>query len=249
MKKTKEWWEEFFPDFRPIFSRVPQKQSNAEARFVIKKLGLKPGQKFLDCCCGIGRLSIPIAKAGIRVTGVDLTKSYLDEFAAKAKRMNLKVEIEHKDMRRINYDRKFDAAGNLWTSFGFFKKESDNLLVLKEMFKALKPGGKFMLHLINRDWIMANFSPSGWSKVGDLKILETREFDYARSVSRGTWTFIKDGKEKDFDVSIRVYSCHELLNMFESVGFVDLESFSTMKEDPISRDNRMMYIIGTRPKR
>ncbi len=248
MKKDSGWWDEFFPAIRPLFSRIPQKQSNAESRFIIKKLGLRPGRRFLDCPCGIGRISIPLAKAGVRVTGVDITKSYLDELAARAKRMKLKIEIEHGDMRRINYDRKFHAAGNLWTSFGYFKKESDNLLVLKKMFKALRPGGRFMLHLINRDWIIANFNPSDWCTAGDIKILESRVFDYKTSVSDGTWTLIKNGEEKTFDVAIRVYSCHELLAMFESVGFVDLEACSTINEDPVSRDKRMMYIIGTRTK-
>lgn len=248
-KKDSGWWDDFFPAFTPIFGIISQKVTNAHARYVIKKLDLKPGKRFLDCACGIGRIALPLAKKGIRVTGVDITQSYLDELAKKARRSGLKIDLQNCDMRRINFDSMFDAGGNLWTSFGFFEKEADNLLVLKRMYRALKPGGKFMLHVINRDWIMAKYNPTDWFEVKGVKVMQKRSFDYARSTNRGTWFFLKDGKEEAFDVNIRMYSYHELIGMFESVGFVDIEGYGSVKDEPISRDTGMMFIIGTRPRR
>jgi ubiquinone/menaquinone biosynthesis C-methylase UbiE len=247
-KKDSGWWDDFFPIFRPFFGLLSQKQTNAQARYIIEKLNLKPGRKFLDCACGIGRISLPLAKKGIRVTGVDITQSYLDELSKKAKQRGLKINVARADMRRINYDSQFDAGGNLWTSFGFFEKESDNRLVVKKMYQALKPGGKFMLHVINRDWIMANYSPRGWQEVAGVKSMEERYFDYSTSVNYGTWHFLKDGEEKSIDVPIRMYSFHELIAMFESVGFIDIEGYGSIKNEPISRDKQMMFIIGTRPR-
>jgi ubiquinone/menaquinone biosynthesis C-methylase UbiE len=246
--KDSGWWDDFFPVFRPFFGLVSQKETNAQARYIIKKLNLKPGKKFLDCPCGFGRICFPLAKNGIRVTGVDITSSYLDELSKRAKRRGLKINPVHADMRRINYDSEFDAAGNLWTSFGYFEKESDNLLVLKKMFSALKPGGKFMLHVINRDWVIAHYQPRGWQEIAGVKSMEERYFDYRSSINYGTWHFIKDGKEKSIDVPIRMYSFHELIAMFKSVGFVDIEGYGSEKDEPISRDKLMMYIIGTKPK-
>lgn len=248
-KKDSGWWDDFFPAFTPIFGIVSQKVTSAHVRYVIKKLDLKPGKRFLDCACGIGRVALPMAKKGIRVTGVDFMQSYLDDLAKKARRSGLKIELQNCDMRRINFDSVFDACGNLWTSFGYFEKESDNLLVLKKMYRALKPGGKFMLHVINRDWIMAKYEPKDWFEFKGVKVMEKRSFDYARSINRGTWVFLKDGKEEAFDVNIRMYSYHELIGMFESVGFVDIEGYGSVKDEPISRDKGMMFIIGTRPGR
>ena len=181
---SKKWWDELFTPFRIVFDSIPASESNAQANYIIKKLKLKPGMKFLDCPCGIGRLSIPIAKKGIKITGVDLTKSYIDEFKIKARKLKLNIKLDVKDMRRINYDSEFDAAGNLWTSFGYFDKESENLLALKKMYKALKPGGMFMLSLINRDWLVANFEHTGWDEYKVLRILQKRVFDYRKSVIR-----------------------------------------------------------------
>ncbi len=247
--KKHEWWDGFFPEFRPFFGLLSQKQTNAHVRSVIEKLNLKPGQKFLDCPCGIGRISLPLAKKGVRVTGVDITQSYLDELSKKAKRSGQKIDVLRGDMRRINYESQFDAGGNLWTSFGYFEKESDNIQVLTKMYRALKPGGKFMLHVINRDWLMVNYQPRGWQQVGDMKSIEERYFDYRTSINHGTWHFIKDGKEKSFETSIRMYSFHELVSIFKSIGFTSIEGYGSTKDEPISRDKMMMFIIGTKPRR
>ena len=246
--KDSGWWDDFFPAFRPLFGMITPKATNAQARYIMKKLDLRPGKKFLDCPCGIGRISLPLAKKGIRVTGVDITESYLDELSRTSKRRGLKIALLHADMRRIHYNSEFDAAGNLWTSFGFFKKESDNRLAIKKMYQSLKPGGKFMLHVINRDWIMANYRERGWQEVAGVKSLEERYFDYSTSVNHGTWRLIKDGDEKVFDVPLRMYSFHELVAMFESVGFANIEGYGSLKDDPIDRDRQMMFIIGTKPR-
>jgi ubiquinone/menaquinone biosynthesis C-methylase UbiE len=254
-KKDSGWWDDFFPTFRPVFVLISAGATNAQARYIIKKLGLREGKSFLDCPCGIGRIAIPLAKKGIRVTGVDITQSYLDELAAKAKRLKSKIEVVHGDMRRIKYDSRFDAAGNLWTSFGYFDKESENLLVLKKMFRALKPGGKFMLHVVNRDWIMANYDPHGWYEIpapggkGTIKIVEKRHFDYRTSINHAVWHFIKDGREKAFEMNLRMYTFHELIRMFEAAGFTDIEGYGSTKDEPICRERMMMFVIGTKPKR
>jgi len=242
------WWNDIYPSFRPFFDTVPARVTHAEVRYFVKKLGLKPGTRFLDCPCGIGRIGLPLARKGVRVTGVDIMRSFLDEFGDKAQRRHLSVKLVHSDMRRISFDRQFDAAGNLWTSFGYFAKESDNLLVLKKMYQALKPGGKFALYVINRDWIMVNYQSRFWSKLKGGVILEERDFDYRTSTSSSVWHFDVGGKKQSFDVDIRMYSFHELVTMFESVGFVDIEGFGSINDDPISRDSRVMFVFGTRPR-
>lgn len=249
MNQTNEWWHEFFPVFRPMFGLMPARATRATVRYVVEKLGLKKGKTFLDCPSGYGRIAIPLARRGIKVTGVDITQSYLDELDRTARRHKLPIRTQHNDMRRIRFDKEFDAAANLWTSFGYFEKETDNVLTLKKMFKALKPGGRFMLHVINRDWIMANYRPNGWQECGDVKALETRHFEFETSINRGIWTFIKDGREKTVHGDIRMYSYHELIAMFKSVGFVDIQGYGSVKDEPIDQNRMMMYVIGTRPKR
>ncbi len=222
MKKNSEWWHEFFTSFRPVFDQIPAKTTSAQIRYIIKKLGLKSGRTFLDCPCGIGRIALPLAKKGIKVTGVDFYKPYLDELDKKAKKRGLKIKLVNRDMRRIDFKNRFDAAANIWTSLGYFDKESDNLLVLKKMYMALKRGGKFILAVINRDYIVSDFRERGWFKAGNHTIFEDSEFDFATSTTKSTWYFQKGGKTETHSMRIRVYSYHEIKAMLEKVGFTDV---------------------------
>jgi cyclopropane fatty-acyl-phospholipid synthase-like methyltransferase len=244
--KTKDWWVDFFPEFRPLFGIVPGKVTNREVAYIIRKLGLKAGMSFLDCPCGIGRISIPLARKGIKVTGVDITGSYLAELSQKSKKLGLPISTVHADMRKISFDSKFDAAGNVWTSFGYFEKESDNLMVLKKLYTALKPGGKLLLHLMNRDWVVKNFTPCDMVELKGMKIIDNRHFDFKTSISISQWHFIKDGNERVFESRIRMYAWHELHDMMPRAGFSDVQGFGSMDNAPIDSNSRMLYIMATK---
>jgi hypothetical protein len=96
---------------------------------------------------------------------------------------------------------------------------------------------------------MANFRETDWQEAGGVKSIEKRYFDYRTSIDYGKWIIIKDGKESTFEVNIRMYSFHELIPMFKSVGFTNIEGYGSVKEEPISREKQMMFIIGTKPRR
>lgn len=246
-RKSVDWYDDFFPAFRPLFDAIHPQTTKAEVRAALKYLGLKRGQTFLDCPCGIGRITLPLASHGIRVTGVDFMQSYLDELEAKAARKRLPIETLRADMRRISFDREFDAAGNLWTSFGFFKNESDNQRVINRMYRALKPGGKFMLHVINRDWLIRHYSAEGWTTAGKTRLFERRYFDMATSTNYGR-CIIVDGNKKYYRESrLRLYAYHELIAMFLRAGFVDIVGYGGYHGEAITYESRMMWVVGTRP--
>jgi len=247
--KQSDWWVDFFPAFRPVFDALPARNAKVEANFIAKKLALKPGMKFLDCPCGIGRISIPLAKVGIKVTGVDITRGYIEELAIKAKKLKLPIALRECDMRKIDFDSEFDAAGNLGTSLGYFEKEPDDLLALKKLYKAVKPTGRVLIQISNRDWIVKNFCSRDWLDLGKLRILQHRQFDFVTSTNIAEWRFLKDGEENVFKVRLRVYSFHELYTMLSQIGFADIRGYGSVKEEPIGPNNKMMYIIGTKPKR
>jgi 2-polyprenyl-3-methyl-5-hydroxy-6-metoxy-1,4-benzoquinol methylase len=247
MAKQTNWWETFFDDFRPAFKGALPSEARREARYVYRKLELKTGRTFLDCPCGFGRISLPLAKMGVKVTGVDITQSYLDEFDRKAHKAGVTVDLIHQDMRRIGFRNRFDAAANLYTSFGYFESDAQNRLVLKKVFEALRPGGRFMLSTINRDWIILNFASSNWEETGGLKMLQSRWMDYTRSIIHDEWHFLKDGVEKVHKTTIRLYSFHELRAMLDQIGFVDIEGYGSYDDQPTGRTNRNIYAIARKP--
>ena len=243
-RQKSDWWFDFFPAFRPVLGNIAKKTTNSEVNYIIRKLGLKAGMKFLDCPCGIGRISIPLAKIGIRVTGVDIMGDYLDEVAVKAEKLKIPISLFEGDMRKVEFDSAFDAVGNIMTSFGYFARESDNFLVIKKMYNALKPGGFALIHTINRDWIIKNFVIHDWIDVGNVKVLQSHEIDYKSSILISRWRFIKDNSDREFEIRLRIYSFHELYDMMTMAGFKNIQGFGSTNDDPIGSNHRMMFVIG-----
>lgn len=139
-------------------------RSTAEAdAFILnvhKLLQLPPGSKILDLACGKGRHSKALAVQGYNVTGVDLSENSITE-AKKSENENLRFLVH--DMRRpvaVNY---FDAVLNLFTSFGYFTTQRDNMRTINAVASALKPNGIFLIDYFNADKVgkMVAAQPEG----------------------------------------------------------------------------------------
>ncbi|MEK7774271.1 MAG: methyltransferase domain-containing protein [Candidatus Zixiibacteriota bacterium] len=244
----RNWWETFFPDFRPVFDTIHPATSRAEARYIVRKLRLRKGSSFLDCPCGIGRHSILLSRMGVKVTGVDITKSYLAELKAKAEALTLSINLHQLDMRRLPFRDRFDGAANLFTSFGYFEKETDNLKVLKQFYRALRPGGRFLMTTMNRDWIIKHFVPANQRQLNGVKLYQKRTFDFCTSQMIDEWRFVSKGKARIHRFRLRLYSYHELKSMCESVGFVKVQGFGSRRDAPVSQDRQKLYVLATKPQ-
>jgi 2-polyprenyl-3-methyl-5-hydroxy-6-metoxy-1,4-benzoquinol methylase len=242
-----EWWETFFEEWLPVMQAVPRRRSDQQARFIVDTLKLRPGDAVLDCPCGSGRLAVPMAKMGLRVTGVDFWQPSLDAALADARRRRVQLQLIRKDMRQLDFSSRFDAAINVWTSFGYFENEADDLRVLRRLFAALKPGGRVFLTLVNRDWIMKNFIERDWFTMGGVTVAEDKVFDYTTSRIHSTWHYIKDGRVVPKPMSLRVYSWHEMIGMLAKAGFDQIDGIGTESGEPISRDNRWLIVWATKP--
>ncbi|KAF0127800.1 MAG: hypothetical protein FD189_1258 [Elusimicrobia bacterium] len=168
MKVPREWHKSFFVNsfYNPAGARAVAK-APAEAAFVLKKLELKKGSSLLDLCCGPGRHAVEFARRGMGVTGFDFSAEYLREAAARAKKKKTALRLVRGDMRRLPFNGEFDAAVNLFTSFGYFPELSDDIKTLRGVARALKPGGLFLLDLANGAWIRNNFRPRSWQEWED----------------------------------------------------------------------------------
>jgi len=157
------------------------------------------------------------------VTGIDLSLPLLIRAADESQRRALSVNFVHADMREMAFESQFDGAYRLLTSFGYFDEET-NLKVASTVCKALKPGGRFLLDAINRDYIVSELPTRVWWEGDGCVVLEEVDFNFqtSRLAVRRSVVF-QDGRQVEHEISIRAYSLHELGKLLRQAGFRVLE--------------------------
>jgi 2-polyprenyl-3-methyl-5-hydroxy-6-metoxy-1,4-benzoquinol methylase len=126
-----------------------------EVGFITKILNIPTSSDILDLYCGYGRHAIELAKQGFSVTGIDATQAFLDIATQKALEEQVPITFRLCDMRELDYSADFDAVINMFAAFGYFTDE-ENAEVLQRVARALRPGGLFLIDLLNREWMVHN---------------------------------------------------------------------------------------------
>jgi SAM-dependent methyltransferase len=269
------WTEELFKENPELFmghfeERLEQtpREISALLRY-LKDQGFQP-ERVLDLNCGIGRHAIALAHHAIRVLGTDISPHYIQIAASKAREEKVADRAKFKvaDMRQIASslpdEPPFDGIVCLWTSFGFYDDKT-NENILRDCLKLVKPGGFFALDIVNKDWLLHNYSEKGFSRYNDWIVLEERKLDLKKSRNHNTWFFLKQTEELTFKVENiieldhHIWSLPELITLFKSTGwefkaaypgfatgFTRRKVTSVATDDDISK-SPMLLIISQRP--
>ena len=223
-KRSKPWYEEVFDDdyLRTVPFMTPD-QTTREVNFIRDALGVRAGGEVLDVACGYGRHAVELAQQGFQVTGLDLSLPLLIKAADHAQKRGLSVNFVHADMRKMTFNGQFDAAYCVLSSFGYFDEET-NLQVATAICRALKPGGRFLLDIINRDYIVGGLPSRVWWEGDGCVVLEEVDFNYhtSRVLIRRSVVF-GDGRQSEQELSMRAYSLHEVGRLLRQGGLRVLE--------------------------
>ena len=145
---------------------------------------------------------------------------------------------------------KFDLLINMYTSFGYFRTERENKLILKDFQTALKPKGHIVIHTINRSWLLKIFQPVSWSESSSLFWLTGRKYNPKTKHIESWTTYLhkKTGKGGRSYHRLRVYSVAEMKKLMKDSGFVKIKVFSNTKGDSSNlRQYSHLYYIGEKP--
>ena len=249
MSKSDKWYETFFDGLyaKVLAGRHDESRTLAEARTIKKVLKLRKGKRILDCPCGMGRITFQLAKLGLDVTGADLTASYIRRARRRAKAEGLGIRFVRCDMRELPFDGQFDAVVNWFTSFGYFD-DTGNLTTAKAAFAALKPGGKFMIEMLNKSWVSARFTPRGDDVANGVRIVRRTRWDAHGSRLLNTWKMSKGKRVETHRFSHCLYNGAEIRALLRAAGFRDIELFGRPPLGRFTRHSRRMIAIAQRPK-
>jgi len=246
------WYEQFFGEdyLRMYLPNLPDVQTEEQVEAMLALLGLPPGASLLDLCCGHGRHAVRFAARGLRVTGQDLSELFLERARAEADRRSVEVRWVHGDMREIPFESEFDAVINYFTAFGYLEDEEEDLKVLRQVAKALKPGGRFLLETMHRDNLLRRFLPSSVTRHEDgLMVIEERKIDVLTSRINSRATLLEpDGSRTERRNSLRLYTLRELTRMLSAAGLEVEKACGGLDGSPATLDSTRLVLISRRPE-
>ncbi|MBK7824006.1 class I SAM-dependent methyltransferase [Nannocystis sp.] len=219
------WHDDAFGDHFASIQPIDADQSaELDAVFIRKSAELGAGQTVLDVACGDGRHCFALANLGLMVTGLDSSLSQLVRASQRNEATEAGVTLLHGDMRALPRDRSYDVVTCLGSSFGYFEGDAQNRQVLQEMVEVLRPGGKLVLHVFNRDYLVAVMPCRSWWQGRGCLVLDVADMNYFTNRMRIHRTVVfEDGRQFEHHMYFRAYSLHELGKLLTSFGMRVLE--------------------------
>ncbi len=249
MTTQSPWYVNFFDDDYPRIyrSRLSSDNTAHEVDFVERVLVPRPGSRILDLCCGQGRHAVELAKRGHSVVAQDLAESYVDAARNAAHEAGVELEGVCSDMRVIPFESEFDVVINMFTAFGYLESETEDAGVLSAVEKALKPGGKLLLDMLNREWVVNNYVQNEWRREDDGTLyLEHRNLDLLTSRNRVSFTIIgPDGvQRRTTGHDIRLYTLTEIGAMLRAAGLTFRGVLGGYEAEPYAIETRRMIVVA-----
>lgn len=214
-----EPWQAFFA--HPAYVRfagaiLDPDRTAREVDALVRLLDLRPGSRVLDLGCGQGRIAVPLARKGCRVTGVDACAPLLRRARAAADAAGVTVELVAADMRQLRHEQHFDAVISIGTALGYVEDEAGDAVALRAAARSLVPGGRLLIDTENREPKL-RLPERVWFDMAGVAVRCLRSYDHLS----GRWAeeIWWDGREPGrAGYSVRLYTVAELRGLLEAAG-------------------------------
>ncbi len=219
--KNKDWFTDWFNT--PYYHILYKDRNDADAQLFMKNitefLSLKKSTHILDLPCGKGRHSVYLNSLGYKVTGADLAENSI----IHAKQFeNEKLNFEVHDMRK-SFNNHYDAVFNLFTSFGYFEDDKEDILILQNIKNGLNKDGYFVFDFLNANLVKANLVAK------ETKIVDDITFNITREITNGfiikNISFFTDDKQHAYTERVKYLDEEKMKSYFEKVGFTITNTF------------------------
>tara|TARA_B100000470_G_scaffold59364_1_gene44828 strand:- start:131 stop:862 length:732 start_codon:yes stop_codon:yes gene_type:complete len=237
-----EWYLDWFNS--PFYHLLYKERNSSEATYfmnnLINKLQIDKNSSILDLACGRGRYSLYLSNIGHKVTGIDISKENISE--AKKNESDKLNYILH-DMR-YPLNQKFDLILNLFTSFGYYEKDTDNLSVIKSIKSNLETDGQAVIDFFNIDYILDNLVEKEEKNIDKTKFIINRYLENDLLVK--DISILLNNKSYKFQEKVKAYRMDDFLAMFKNCNLKLKEIYGDYKLNSFNKNssNRLIMVFN-----
>lgn len=225
LKSTENWYTSWFdtPYYHILYKDRNYREAQVFMDNLTHYLNLPEKAKVLDLACGKGRHSIYLNQLGFTVLGADLSENSIAE---ANKNTNETLLFKVHDMREP-FEEKYDAIFNLFTSFGYFENDEDNLTTLKAIKESLTEYGFAVIDFMNVAQVLETLVPE------ETKTVEEIDFHIKRYLKDGhiykEIDFEDKGQKFHFTEKVKALTLKDFEELMEEAGIYLLDIFGDYK--------------------
>ena len=225
----------------------------SDLQFYKKWLPKKKDAKILELCCGTGRLTIPIAKEGYDISGVDYTSSMLDQAKMKAYEAELAIRFIETDIRTLNLQEKFDLIFIPFNSIHHLYTNEDLFKVFNLVKNHLNDGGLFLLDCFNPNIQYIVESEKEQKEIAtyttddgrEVSIKQTMRYESKTQINRIEWHYYINGEfHSTQNLDMRMFFPQELDSYLKWSGFDVIHKFGGFEEEAFNDNSeKQIYVL------
>ena len=237
--ENKDWFADWFNT--SYYHILYKERNDADAQLFMRNitsfLALPKTTHILDLPCGKGRHSVFLNSLGFKVTGGDLAENSI-KHAQQFENENLKFKVH--DMRKP-FNNKYDAVFNLFTSFGYFVDEEEDIAVLDNIRNGINNNGPFVFDFLNAIKVKNNLVSE------EIKEVDGITFNIKREIKDGFIlkhiSFFTDDKHHNYTERVKYLDVEKMKSYFQKVGFTILNIFGDYHLNDFDTENSDRLII------
>lgn len=208
--------------------------------------------RILELCCGTGRLTLPIAKDGYNITGVDITASMLAQAKTKASEAKLNIDFIEADIRNLTLPEQYDLIFIPFNSIHHLYTNKDLFEAFRVVKQHLKEGGLFLFDCFNPNIQYIVDSEKAQQEIANyttkdnrvVQIQQTMKYETSTQINRIAWHYFINGEFDSIqNLDMRLYFPQELDAYIQHCGFTIMHKFGSFEEAPFTdASNKQIFV-------
>lgn len=241
----------FFTENSPYLQHplLTAERTAKEVDFIISQLKLPSMARLLDVGCGFGRHSIELARRGYAVVGLDPAAAMIAAAQARADLAGVSVNFRQVRGESFTTSQQFDAALCLFTTLGQISESGENSGLVAKVHQALKPGGRFVVEVPQRETTVRNLKTFEKFGQGDRHTAVTRQFNPDDNTITETFNVVSPASTRQYLLCYRLYSLAELNSLLDQVGFSIVTTHADYEGTPLGPESPTMLVTSVKPAR